>query len=202
MTTLNENDKVPSCPSEWIQNHKQLRRNLVCSVVSLPENIKPELVAALHQIFELHSYSISGLSRSLRLSDDEGIYTLHDESGGTVSFQIPELYGYPVFNALKTFVMEHFVGKSIQDDSKFELLFIEPDPTFTCVSNAWLLRDVRFCIGQLVRIDGVRDINIPQQPVTYDLSITGRYEQNQDFLISYAQEQLDAINVKAKYSAL
>lgn len=201
MTILNENDKIVSSYNKLIQDHRQFPRNLICNVVSLPENIKPELAAALHQIFELRSYSIGGLSRSLRLSDDEGIYALHDESEGTVSFQVLELYGYSVFNVLKTFVTEHFVGKSIQDDSKFELLFIEPDPTFTCVLNAWLLRDVRFCIGQLVRIYGVRDINMPQQPVTYDLSITGKHEQNQDFLMSYAQEQLDAINVKAKYPA-
>lgn len=203
MTILNEDNKIvlnySANINEWIRDQKQVSRNLICKVISLPENINLELAATLCSIFELHAISINGLSRCLRMSDDGGIHTLHDECQGTINFQIPERYGYPIFNALKVFVTEHFVGKSVQDNSKFELLFIEPDATFTLVANAWLLRDTRFC-GQFMKIEGMRNISLPQQPVIYNLSIVGKYEQNRDVLMSCAQEQLDTINAKNKYS--
>jgi len=121
------------------------RRSVVAMVLDVHHRdgspVKPEFVQAIRDLFSKHTKNIVGLitGHEVRISDDAANKLYHitermlvarqDITGTRPSIWVNELYGRAIQHLLYSWVEADIVAK---------VIFIEPDPTFTCATYAWL----------------------------------------------------------------
>lgn len=130
----------------YVSNAPYLPRNLIPKVVRFPSGMPQEKQDALRTILELHLSEIGGVSSGS---------VLHMESNGCYGWQLPESspyieisekYGKPIVQVLDDFTKMHVLNRmrTELEHGGLDILLIEPDPTYSHVMDAWLLRGVAF----------------------------------------------------------
>jgi len=125
---------------QWINNQPYYPRNLITVVLrcGIPEVDKDSNVIAqtIRSLLELHSSSIKGLNTSFRLKG-----SLDKQ----VTFEFNERYGRPIDKFLIWWYSKYrkaWYRGDVSEDGTIDVMFIEPDPTHTKVSQAFFMYDM------------------------------------------------------------
>lgn len=119
------------------------------SRVSLPSIGKEIFLSALREVIELERPTIDGLPKGFDLIDNKVV----DKVSRGFVFGYSERYGQVISN----FYRELAVMTS-QGMGGFEITFIEPDPSMSCVVAAWKASDIS--LTQFIQPAGGRGVQV------------------------------------------
>lgn len=124
---------------QWVANQAYYPRNLIAIVVRnlQPTEGDPDNVMAksLRAALELHPVQIEGLTTGFTSSGDyqsQAVFTFGEKFGRPMD---------KLFHAWR-YRFDQLVNLGPTDAATIDMMFIEPDPTYTKVSEAWLGKDL------------------------------------------------------------
>jgi len=156
----NKQEAIPASPESFVGSLPHVGRNVIPFVVRKGSKMSDELFEALRAFIELHAHSITGFSNGLVIDESPTGQQTIDYHGKTLRLIAAEKYGKPLGNALENYARFAQDGMwAGQLQRTIGVLFIEPDPTYTKVVDAWYYEDFR--IKNITGVVSRRDLLNP-----------------------------------------
>lgn len=196
----------------WITNRAYRPRNLIAFVVrGVKDTLFPEAFnVSLKSLIELHPLRFAGLKTGFKLDYVSATQLRVIPSPCDVDFDVIEKYGRPIDTLLhkwgdvyNSYLIDH--EKSIknpsnkatisEEDVTVDVMFLETDPTHTCVANAFLGKNLR--VIYYSGIKSARDVSVlTPERVKTKFTMDGVFSRGST-VDQQAQALLDEVNVQA-----
>jgi len=179
----------------WAANQAYHPKNLILFVTRTPRVPIPEVPGdMLTRVLELHTRHITGLRRSstARERDLQRTGVLFEDAKSAVQMNFGEKYGRTIGKMFEA-MMRRVCQVAANDNTTVDFMLIEPDPTHTCVIDAWK------CTGmwpsEIENVDAVRNLAKRRDPASVTVHWRGEVARGHA-IDAEAQELLSAFIVK------
>lgn len=173
---------VSGFADSFLKTAPYVPRNTMLFVTRIPKGMSPELAAALKNIFETRVERLTGLISGVDYhTDHTGKFVAIPRLPDSVYIEFKEIYGQAIRTAFTAWSDEFVIGctpQDLLDDQKelgLELMIVEPDPTMTCVVQAWCLKGTHMPSTGIY--EHSRDVNVVRSDsVTGSVQLLGKFE--------------------------
>ncbi len=174
-------------------------RRVIPFVVRIGKRIDPTMGKALRHIIELAASKIEGLSAGLEVEEARWGFTRVKYAGEDLTADLTERYGKPLSRCLTEYARLHLSSGLPGAEETLGVLFVEPDPTFTQVVDAWYYD--RFRVKQIIGLEASRDLLDPdplKHSNHFQTVFTGDIHRGQH-IEAFATKVLDAHNASTEF---
>lgn len=199
------NDNLKEQLKNWVERTTYVPRNVIPFVVkgfgpSVPDY--EDLTKAVTAMIELNTVRIEGLYSGLRFGHDENfqlaLVAQHADSAVQIGYadRLGHVYRELHRHWMGDLLLPIFQNKGIDEndpaflDVCLDVVFFEPDPTYTCVVDAWHCKNF---YPTATRSEGKRDVTVGNTRESLRVEYHSVVDQN-EAVVKLAQEKLNGLN--------